>query len=316
MQFCRKIIVFTALAMLLSTLSMAQSRSTKNWFDYGGSHVNKWLQIAPAAMGPNALPVPDMDYAKVESSHSLTAGAHYHSMPGDHAINNYYNFRWNIAPSRATVSIWGIHSERFRMSNEVRDRRQIYYDDKGWTTSSGDLWVSTYIQILRDKDYLPDMAINYTMKTTTGSNVHARYTDTPLHYFYLALGHSVLFKQSFIDEIRVAALGGFYVWQINKVEMAQDEGPVAEFGLQIKAKHFSLFNELGGYSGYDAYEFIDKLYGTDIIDGLNDPLIYRVRLQWQNKHFGISGEYQKGLHDYEYNTFRLHFTYLFNINKN
>ena len=287
----------------------AQSRSTKDWLNYGSGHVNQWLQIAPAAMGPNALPVPDMDYALVGTFSSFTTGAHHHNMPGDEAVNSYFNFKWNLAPNRVTVSFWGMPTETFNMNNDVRTQRQIYWDDEGWTTNQGDLWISTHIQLLHSKKMAPDMVLNYTFKTTTGVNDHARYTDAPMHYFYLALGKSIHVKSPILDEIRLAAMSGFYVWQTNKVEMAQDEGPLLQGGLQLRRKTLSLFTELGGYKGYDAYEFMDRHMGTDRIEGLNDPLVYRFRLEHQGRRFGISGEYQAGIRDYAYQTVRLNVSY-------
>ena len=40
-------------------------------------------------MGPNALPVPDMDYALVDTLSVFEDGAHAHFMPGDRAVNWY-----------------------------------------------------------------------------------------------------------------------------------------------------------------------------------------------------------------------------------
>ena len=73
---------------------VGQSRSTSNWIDFGSSHVNKWLQVAPAKMGPNALPVPEMDYAEIEKSSKLELGVHSHFMKGDTAVNLYLNIHW------------------------------------------------------------------------------------------------------------------------------------------------------------------------------------------------------------------------------
>ncbi len=67
--------------------------------------------------------------------------------------------------------------------------------------------------------------------------------------------------------------------------------------------------DLGGYKGYDAYEFVDRHMGTDRIEGLNDPLVYRFRLEHQAPRFGISGEYQAGIRDYAYQSVRLNVSY-------
>lgn len=297
--------------LMIQTIAMAQSRSREGWVDFGGSHSAKWLQIAPAKLGPNALPVPYLDYARVGSESSVSTGAHYHYMPGDTTLNSYFSFYWNISPGRAAVKIWGNPSETFRLSDQLRNDRQIYYDDKGWTTQVGDLFISTYIQILREKAWLPSMVLSYTLKTTTGSNDHGRYTDAPLDYFYLSFGKSFYFNHSILDEIRFAGLMGFYVWQTNKVEMAQDEGPVYVGGIELRRKSFRFFAEIGGYTGYDAYEYLDRISGRDDIQGYNDPIIYRFRAEKKWKKLSLSTEYQGGLRDYRYHSFKVNFCYSF-----
>ncbi|MBN1927573.1 MAG: hypothetical protein JW798_17195 [Prolixibacteraceae bacterium] len=298
--------------VLLPLFCLSQTRDYSNWINFGSSHSSKWLQIAPAKLGPNALPVPEIDWAQLGEFSKVETGAHFHHMPGDTAINSYFSFFWNIAPGRAAVKIWGQPTETFRLSNILRDDRQIYYDDTGWITQGGDLFISTYVQLFNERKHIPSFSINYTLKTTTGGNIHGRYTDASMNYFYLAAGKSLQFKDGFIDEIRLAGLLGFYVWQTNKVEMAQDEGPVFVGGLKIRKNSFSIQADVGGYTGYDAYEFMDRYNGEDRIQGNNDPLVLRTKIENEGKHFCVSVEYQTGFRDYHYQTFRLNIAYRFN----
>lgn len=272
------------------------------------------MQIAPGKLGPNALPVPLMDYARVGSENKIGTGVHYHYMAGDTAVNSFFSFYWNIAPGRAAIEIWGQPSETFRTTNAVRDDRQIYLDDTGWITQVGDLLVSTYVQVVKEKKWIPGISINYTLKTTTGDNLQGRYTDADMNYFYLAMGKSFYFNRGILDEIRIAGLLGFYVWQINKVQMTQDEGPVFEGGLQFRKKTFNLYTEFGGYTCWDPYKAIYKANGIDQEQGFNDPLILRTRIEKTSKHFDFNMEYQTGFRDYFYQTFRFGVIYHFKAN--
>lgn len=304
--------------LLLVTLpfyALSQSRDVSNWIDFGGDNPAKWLQIAPGKLGPNALPVPRMDWARVGMENKIEAGAHYHYMPGDTAINSYISLYWVVAPGRVAVEIWGEPSETYHMTNEVRDERQIYYDDKGWTTEAGDLVISTYIQVLKETKWIPGVSVSYTLKTTTGDNLNGRYTNAEMNNFYLAIGKSFYFEKRFIDEIRVAGLLGFYVWQTNKVAMGQDEGRLMEMGLQLRKKTFSLYTEFGGYQGWNAYKYLDKISGLNQIQGNDNPLILRARLEKTGKHFNYTFEYQTGIRDYHYQTFRLGVIYHFQARK-
>lgn len=297
--------------LMLPLFGFSQTRDYSNWINFGSSHASKWLQIAPGKLGPNALPVPVIDWAQIGEFSKVETGAHYHYMTGDTAINSYFSFLWNIAPKRAAVRIWGQPSETFRMTDNVRDDRQIYYDDTGWITQVGDLFISTYIQLINERKFIPSVSVNYTLKTTTGGNMHGRYTDASLDYFYLALGKSFFFENGIVDEVRVAGLCGFYVWQTNKVEMAQDEGPVFVGGIKIRKGSYNIQSDFGGYTGYDAYEFIDRASGEDRIQGNNDPLVLRSRVERTGKHFDLSFEYQTGFRDYHYQTFRFNISYRF-----
>ena len=296
------------LFVLMHFLAFGQSRPTGGWIDFGSEHTNKWLQIAPAKLGPNSLPVPIMDYAKLYSLSNIETGVHAHFMEGDKAINSYFSLYWSVVPQRVAVHVWGFPNETFQTGNQVRDERQIYYDDTGWVTQVGDLWISTTIQVLKDKKILPDITINYSSKTTTGGAIQGRYTDAPANYYYIAFGKSLFPKKGFIHEIRVAAMGGFYVWQTNKVELAQDEGALYEFGIDLKHKNWSWKNEIGGYSGYDAYRYIG-------VRGSNDPLVYRTNIKTAGERTDWILEYQTGLHDYLYQTFRFSMAYKFGHNK-
>ena len=297
-------IVYFFLFSALIFSAKAQTRDYGNWTDFGSGHINKWLQIAPGTMGPNALPVPEMDYARVDTLSVFEAGVHSHFMPGDRAVNSYLAFTWSVVPGRVMVKLWGNPSETFQMDNSVRDKRQIYYDDTGWITNAGDLWISTFIQLVREKKNWPDIVLNYSAKTTTGYSKHARYTDAPANYYYAAFAKSFFPKNRFLNEIRMSAMAGFYVWQTNKVEMAQDEGPLFGFGLKLKHENWWWANELSGYQGDDVYEYIG-------VTGNNDPLVYRTNLVFARNSFHWKAEFQTGWHDYHFNTFRFSVSYRF-----
>jgi hypothetical protein len=294
--------------ILLGFSGFGQSRSTKDWIDFGSSHINKWLQIAPGTLGPNALPVPYMDYALLDSVSNIETGVHAHFMKGDRAVNSYLSLYWAVVPKRVVVHIWGNPTETFQTDNSVRDERQIYYDDTGWITQSGDMWISTYIQLLRGYKKWPDISINYSAKTTIGGATQGRYTDAPANYYYAAFGKSFFTRKGFIDEVRIGILGGFYVWQTNKVELAQDEGALYESGLDLIHKNWSWRNEVGGYNGYGAYQYIG-------VDDNNDPLIYRTNLKFSGKRFDWKYEYQTGIHDYYYQTYKFSVIYRFGFGR-
>ena len=308
--------IFLTILLFVSSSLFAQNRYNNNWIDYGqeGWGPGQWLQIAPGKMGPNALPVPRMDYARVGNKYKIEIGADYHYMPGDTSVNSFLSFYWPVVPGKVAVEIYGQPSETFRTSDELRSVRQIWYNDPGWKTIPGDLLVRTYIQLIRDKNFFPDISISYTIKSSTGDNIDARYTNSTMNNFCLAFGKSFYINKLLIDEIRIAGLGGFYVWETNINDMAQDEGPVYLLGLQLQKAGYSIFTEIGGYSAYGAYNHLEPVVEQTIED-YNDPLIFRGRIEKTGSKFNMKAEYQTGLNnDYPYQTFRLGFIYKFAVN--
>ncbi len=297
---------FFLIFALINLHVFGQSRSTTDWVDFGGDHTSKWLQIAPAKLGPNALPVPFMDYGTVDSLSNFESGVHAHFMKGDKAVNSYLSFYWTLLPKKIAVHIWSFPTETFRTDNSVRTDRQIFLDDTGWINQAGDLWISTYIQVLSEKKNRPGISINYTAKTTTGGAIHGRYTDSPANYYYVAFGKSFFPKYGIIDKVGVGFMGGFYVWQTNKVELAQDEGILYEIGLELNHRNITWRNEFGGFNGYDAYKFIG-------VKGNNDPFIYRTNFSVNGEHFNWKWEYQTGFRDYSYTTLRMTVFYKFKL---
>ncbi len=286
---------FLILLTFFGLTGFGQSRPTDDWIDFGSDHINKWLQIAPGKLGPNALPVPFMEYGLLDSLSNIETGVNAHFMKGDRAINSYLSFYWAVVPKRVVLQVWGFPTETFRTHNSVRDDRQIYYDDAGWMTKTGDLWLTTSIQIIKEKNNWPDITISYSAKTTIGDAVQGRYTDAPANSYYVAFGKSIFLKTGFINEIRLGVLTGFYVWQTNKVELAQDEGALYEFGVDLKLRNLSWRNEIGGYNGYGGYQFIG-------VDDNNDPLIFRTNFTSSGERFDWKIEYQTGFRDYDYQT--------------
>jgi hypothetical protein len=304
LRFNKPLLLLVFLQTFFCFQVFGQSRPTTDWINFGSGHINQWLQIAPAKLGPNSLPVPMMDYARLDSVSNLELGVHTHFMNGDKAVNSYFSFYWAPVPERVVVQIWGFPTETFHTENFVRDERQIYYDDTGWITQNGDIWFSTSLQLIKGRKKFPDLVFGYSHKTTLGRADQGRFTDGGAENYYAAFGKSVYPKGKFLTEIRFGLMLGYYIWQTNKVEMAQDEGILFQTGVELKHHKWLWKNEFGGYNAYDAYRYIG-------VRGSNDPLIVRSNLLKQGKRLNYKAEYQFGLHDYHYNTFRLSVFYKF-----
>ncbi|MDP4185873.1 MAG: hypothetical protein Q8862_12035, partial [Bacteroidota bacterium] len=276
-----------------------QTRSHPPFVSRDGDDVYKYLLFAPGMMGPNALPVPNVAHGRVGETLDLELGVDGHSMTGDHAVNSYFNLYYPIVSGVVAIQLFAYPTETFRMSNAVRDQRQIYYDDTGVITQTGDLYFLTELQILKNRKWFPDMAFTYAYKTTTGDVKHARYTHSPAHYFHISLGKEYSLN-SFVRKMGFYGMGGLFVWQTNREEVSQDEGPLFGFENKLWVKHFCLTQSISGYHAYEE-------------TGENKPVIYKVKMGREGKKLDVGIEYQKGLRNYYYNTLRLSIVFHFPV---
>lgn len=300
------LILILVIGFSYTCIAQRTSPQDAGWINYGNGGAAQYLQYASELMGPNALPVPDLNYANIGRLHKIEIGALYHHMEGDDAINSYFNLYWNIAPGRAAIEIYGYPTETFRMTNEVRDERHVYADDKGWMTQGGDIWVNVQVQLLKETKRLPDVLLNIMNKTTTGDVSDGRFTDAPLNCFLLATAKSFQLKNNVINELQIALNLGYYIWQTQRSEPDQDEGPSYGVGVKLRHKRFSLYNELCGYSAYNAYG-----WWSDVTNGKNSPMVSRSRIEYDREKFAWRLEFQNGYRDYSYKTLKLGVAYKF-----
>lgn len=285
---------FTLLSLILLFISnlKAQNREHPPFKSRIESHAHRYLLLAPGAMGPNALPVPEIGNGLIGNKGFVELGAHGHFMENDNGGNSFVRFYFPIVADIIAVDIWGYPTESFRMTNERRDELQIYYDDTGVITQGGDLWLATAVQLLKGHRWLPNMVAEVAMKCATGNLDHARFTDSHTQYFQLSAG-----KQW--DKLAFNAMGGFYVWQTNREEVSQDEGLMWGAELRWKPAKWEIYQSVSGYHAYEQ-------------TGQNRPAVLKSGINYSWKQMQIGAEYQTGIQHYYYETFRLAVRYHFN----
>ncbi|MEN7547427.1 hypothetical protein AAG747_05890 [Rapidithrix thailandica] len=280
--------------VLFSSFAFAQGYgwwNQKHRWD-GITHWTKYMVLSPGYMGPNALPVPKVFTDTLHPHFQIETGVEGHFSKGDNTRNVYTNVYLPIASDKVGLEFFVIPVEYYRMDTLTRDKRRSRdFDGRGY--SQGDIYVTTYVQLLKNHKYWPNLLLSIGIKTASGSNLKAaRFTDTPGYFFDVTFSKKIKNKYWGIKYLVPIVKVGFYAWQTNRNDYLQDDAVVYGIGFKSGHKFLELESILAGYYGY--------------IGNGDQPMVYRLTLRTQLKsmfNFQVRG--QLGLEDYNYTSIRI-----------
>ena len=266
-----------------------------NWWEEkhnwdGVSSWMKYITYSPSYMGPNALPVPDVSKGMFEENFYLGLGSVYHHSKGDQTFNFLSEFNLPVASGKAVILISYMPVEFYETDTLTRDiRAGIDYETDGY--SLGDFYLSTYLQLVKDHDKLPDMMLTINLKTASGTNLrNARNTDAPGYWFDFSAGKKISISNKRIEYLRPYGMAGFYVYQTNCFKYTQNDAFLFGAGAEIGFEKFRLDTEVGGYLGY--------------FDLGDQPVVYR--LEYRSLREGVMDYrifFQTGIQDFPFTSF-------------
>ncbi|PPK87304.1 hypothetical protein CLV84_0242 [Neolewinella xylanilytica] len=261
----------------------------------GVSPWRSYLTLAPAFMGPNALPVPDVRNGRIEEALRLRVAGEAHFGHGDRTQNLYLEGHIPLFSDRVGLHLQYVPLERYAMTPTIRDERAARdFDGKGW--ASGDVYVATHVQLLRGHARLPDLLLAINLKTASGNKLSAaRYTDTPGYSFDLSAGKTYPVGETELS-VRPHAQIGFYVWQTFQDNYYQNDAVQYGLGCDVRFRGLTLTPALGGYYGY--------------LGNGDRPLVVRLDLTTERER-GVDYflRLQRGLADYPYTSVRIGLNY-------
>lgn len=261
----------------------------------GVTHWSKYMIISPKYMGPNALPIPDVEKGIIYNDIELEAAVETHFSKGDNT-QNLFTSLYYPASKNVAMRLYVVPLEHFKMDTVTRDERRAREKD-GEGYAGGDIYFGSTVQLLKDYKNLPNISLSLYCKTASGTNLNsARYTDSPGYFFDLSFGKK--FKLKSTDGLFYGMVG-FYSWQIYLNEHFQDDSFLFGVGSDITIKNYIISSSLAGYIGY--------------INNGDRPLVFRASLRKERKYLDYKLSYQLGLHDFNYQTVR--FSLLFHIQK-
>lgn len=269
--------------------------NTKHNWD-GITHWSEYIIISPAYMGPNAIPVPKLKNGNLQENISFELATEYHHNNGDKTYNLFTELFLPIVKNKVALNINVVPVEYYKLDTITRDkRRSREYNPEGF--AGGDFYISTLIQLLTEKNILPDALLSINIKTASGTNLGgARYTESPGYFFDLALGKTIIENRQKLNFIKIYGQLGFYSFQTNKRDYYQNDAFTYGLGLELNFKRFIIKNNFSGYYGY--------------INNGDRPLVYRFIIQNQNSKFvNYKFMLQHGINDFDYTTIRIATTF-------
>jgi hypothetical protein len=289
--------------LLLVSLTLHGQKDYYWWnikHDYDGS--KSWIEyliLAPAYMGPNALPIPEMHSGEIPVKHHIETGIEGHYSPGDQTANLYLGYNFPLFSDRASIQINYRPVEIYRtdtITRDLRSSRQLVPEGHSY----GDIYVTTYVQLIKAHEILPDLMISANIKTASGTNLDgARHTDTPGYWFDATLGKKTNTQGKKIQYHRFFVKAGFYSYQTYTKNRYQNDAFLYGAGILTAFRKINIQHQFTGFAGY--------------FNNGDRPLVYRFIIE--NRTAGKTGfkcMIQQGLHDLNYTTVRC--TVVFNLN--
>lgn len=292
--------------LAMSTVTRAQEGPQK-------ADLGKPTCVSPYYFGPNAFPVPDMLDGVIDTLwHVELAGDYFWGARGDRTGDLQLKINIPLFSNRVCISAWAPVVEWY--SNTEANIKECHLEgargDKQLMKGSmtGDIYVSTDIQLCRQKGWRPYWTVRAVLKTASSSGYHlGRYYDGPGYFFDTTvardfrLSHTGLFRT-----LRVGLSTGFLCWQTDNGR--QNDAFMYDLMLQLRMKEFTLATVLGGYSGWEPV-------GADGVKPHDCPVSLKTSFSWRRKHWEALAMWQHGFRDYPYDQLRVGCGYYFDIKK-
>jgi hypothetical protein len=289
----RKILLCLTLLLPL----MAHTQDFQWWDDLHGRTPDMpqwraWMIISPGYLGINALPVPTQLKGQIAKKPELELAVDFHFLPGEKARNTYVRYFHPFANGKIAIEIFGVPVEGYSHDEALRDyRKSRVKSGKGW--GYGDLYFSTNVALF-DRENWPSLVLRMACKTASGDLLGARFTDTPGYWFDLSSGYS--FHSGTVN-FRPFGMLGFYCWQTTSDGLLQNDAMIWGGGVEVSWKGFRIEQSVQGYDGWR--------------DEKDCPYNFRLVGAVPVGKSEVKMEFQHGLRDVLYQSFRLAYVHRF-----
>ncbi len=267
----------------LSAQSLEQWSKTVQWD--GVTHWSNYIKPYSKYMGPNALAVPALGTAGVDSVSRLSGSCQFNFAKGERSQSII--IQGNLALIKGFVSIDAsyIPVEYYRMSDALKRERNVYYTEYYNNKARGDVLVNTNIQVHQNakRNTYAALRLGFRLPSSSGFE-SARFIDGMGYNLDVTAG-----KRLKDTRFGLALMTGIYVWQVQTQDFRQDDAFLFGLGADYTGKAWTLKSSICGYLGY--------------MENAGDkPILIRAEAQRKYNRLAIFTRVQHGLHDYLYTT--------------
>ena len=236
------------LSLSVAGLSIAHAQDHEWWArNVGWNGSDPWmnyLQLSPAHMGPNALPVPEMHWIDRDSTSWFMGQAQVFLHQQEITVASRLALLWRPSPwfrFRAHV----VPVEWFETSHDLKTDRRIFHENYDDRIAGGDIHVESFFTLPWRLFRGGGPEVRIAVKTASGTNLgSARYTDTPGYTF------SVSDRWQLSPEHAIEAMLGLFVYQTYSELHRQNDCFLWGAGHSWSIGKFRLFHAVRGYQGY------------------------------------------------------------------
>ncbi len=288
-------ILKTFLLLIFPYALAAQTGEDFSWWNAihqwdGHTSWEQYMTISPAFMGPNALPVPDIQNGRLSDEIQVEQLAGYQFSTGDKTTDLFSRVYIPLHQDKVGLEMYVVPIEFFETDTITRDVRAAR-TRSGKGSAGGDIYFSTHISILKDKSTWPDISLELAFRSASGTRLRdARYTDAAGYFFDLSFGKNIVINKEKEFALRPYFMGGFYSYQTYDIQHLQNDALLYGIGLDFSSKKISIAQQFGGYSGY--------------FNNGDQPMVYRAVFKVKQKHIDYKLWYQWGLHDFPFQGIR------------
>ncbi len=291
------------IAILAFYFFPAHAQTRQRWEEVVGwdgvSHWSRYMITLPAFQGPNSLPVPQLGNGRIDSNSYIGVSGAFHFSKGDNTQNAVINGHLAVVRDVVGVELTWIPWESYNMSTAIKEKRHVYYENFNDKKAAGDLMLNTNFRLLKKWAPVIDLLFQIGYRMPSGTDYgSARYSDGPGYHFAINMGKPLNKTKT----VRLTAMAGFYVWQIESDIFKQDDAFLFGAGFEYRKKNFSLHTNVAGYLGY-----LEK-------QG-DKPVVLRTRAEQQLKKMKLVLGFQQGLNDFDYSSFDAGLRFNFNKGK-
>ena len=275
----------------LLTLPATAQQDFSWWNDLAGwDGVTTWeqyLTIAPATLGPNALPVPQFLTGRMDTTAYVGLAGVCHHHTGDPTENLALDVFTPLFSNRVALALSWVPYERYHFTETIRNER-LARNFTGEGNTIGDIYIATLIQLLPPGKKGFEAMLRITLKTASGDDLgSARYTDSAGYSFDLSFGKDFPLNQG-SSALRPYLMGGFYVWQTFDIQNLQNDAISFAAGLEWRSPKWIVNAGFGGYSGYQNNGDQPLVSRLSLMTNRSGRLQYQVGWQHGWRDFGYS----------------------------